>query len=351
MNARQRILNIINQMTDQELSLVLSNLFSSTKIESNEDYTIDCCPHCGSIRIKKNGHTNGYQRYICLDCKKSFSDKTNSFFKNSKISKDKWLKFIDYEITGITLAEEAYYMKLSIPTCFKMRHRIYQGISSYVSDNVRLKDTVELDSAYRKINLKGTKPQNMPRKSKKRGNTSAYSGISHHKLCIASGIDEHDNMFLKVVGLGSESFEKYKKVFHYFDKVDCLVTDSKTSMNQVSNKLGTALDKIETKANQKRYTTKNGNSLGDINELHQEVTKLITRTHGISTRYIQGYLDFITIKKKVHYSFDRSEQASAILSMLEKTYIWNEKIVLKPEMPISLKEAYYEYHYGIFSGC
>ena len=56
---------------------------------------------------------------------------------------------------------------------------------------------------YLTINLKGTKPNNMPRYSKKRTSTSSpYRGISHHKICVVSSIDENDNLLLQITGLG-----------------------------------------------------------------------------------------------------------------------------------------------------
>ncbi len=43
----------------------------------------------------------------------------------------------------------------------------------------------------------------MPRYSKKRtSTTSPYRGISHHKICVVSSIDEDDNLLLEIVGLG-----------------------------------------------------------------------------------------------------------------------------------------------------
>ena len=63
-----------------------------------------CCPSCGSVHYKKNGHnSNGEQRYICCDCKKSFSDRTKSFFYHCRLTKDKWLQFIDLEVTGMSI--------------------------------------------------------------------------------------------------------------------------------------------------------------------------------------------------------------------------------------------------------
>ena len=62
---------------------------------------------------------------------------------------------------------------------------------------------IQSDEKYFSINLKGTKTKNMPRYSKKRTSTnSPYRGISHHKICVVSSIDENDNLLLKIVGLG-----------------------------------------------------------------------------------------------------------------------------------------------------
>ena len=51
------------------------------------------CPHCSSKLISKNGKYNGKQRYICKDCKRTFTDFTNSAVYRSKKSLDKWLKY------------------------------------------------------------------------------------------------------------------------------------------------------------------------------------------------------------------------------------------------------------------
>ena len=62
---------------------------------------------------------------------------------------------------------------------------------------------MQSNKKYFSINLKGTKPNKMPRFSKKRTSTSShYKGISHHKICVVSSIDEKDNLLLKITGLG-----------------------------------------------------------------------------------------------------------------------------------------------------
>ena len=43
----------------------------------------------------------------------------------------------------------------------------------------------------------------MRRYSKKRTSTSSpYKGISHHKICVITAIDEDDNIVMNIGGLG-----------------------------------------------------------------------------------------------------------------------------------------------------
>lgn len=76
---------------------------------------------------------------------------------------------------------------------------------------------------------------------------------------------------------------------------------------------------------------------------------MIQTTRGIGTRYIQGYLDFLLLKKQVKYKFKKKEMASEILRMIIDTELFSDVMVRATLMPISLKEAYYEYRYGIFA--
>jgi len=65
---------------------------------------------------------------------------------------------------------------------------------------------------YRSINLKGTKPENMPRASKPRtSNGASTRGISKHKICIETAIDENDNCFFEIVGTGPITTDMVRK--------------------------------------------------------------------------------------------------------------------------------------------
>ena len=80
-----------------------------------------------------------------------------------------------------------------------------------------------------------------------------------------------------------------------------------------------------------------------------EVNSMIQTIRSVGTRYIQGYLDFLLLKKPAKYKFKKNEMASEILRMMMDTDAFSNEMVKATSMPISLKEAYYKYRYGIFA--
>ena len=79
----------------------VNKLIESLYEQDDEDIdpSHKACPICGSVHFKKNGKDkNGHQRYICLDCHKSFSDRTNTLFYWSHFTLDQWLHFIELEL-------------------------------------------------------------------------------------------------------------------------------------------------------------------------------------------------------------------------------------------------------------
>ena len=58
-------------------------------------------------------------------------------------------------------------------------------------------------------------------------------------------------------------------------------------------------------------------------------------------------IDFL--RKQIKYKYKRDEQAKKLFEEVKDSEFIKNALVLNTPMPISLKEAYYEYHYGIFS--
>lgn len=166
------------------------------------------CPLCGSFSIVKNGHTKAQrQKYYCKDCHKNFSDTTNTIAYRSRKSYKEWFQVISDTLDCKPLRKTSELTGISKTTVFTWRHKILSTLSSYKKDsNNNLSTKIEADGMFFPINLKGTKPNKMPRMSKKR-TSSAKRGISNHKVCVFTAIDDNDHSLIEIAGLGPERID------------------------------------------------------------------------------------------------------------------------------------------------
>jgi len=100
----------------------------------------DECPYCHTDKYKKNGHVKGSQRYMCLNCGKTFNLLDGCALQGSKVSKEIWHKFI----VGMFIA---CYKGYKIPriydinknTATRMYNKAFDTIESfcdYINDNL-----------------------------------------------------------------------------------------------------------------------------------------------------------------------------------------------------------------------
>ena len=185
----------------ENLSKLCCEKNSNSKIISSHRQEELFCEKCG-CKFHKNGRTrNGVQKYICSGCKNTISETTNTIIHHSKLPFEVWSNIIDNLLNGFSLRRIAEENNISVLTSFRIRHKVLFALKTFV-DNIMLSGEIQSDEKYFSINLKGTNPNNMPRFSKKRTSTSSsYRGISHHKICVVSSIDENDNLLLQITVL------------------------------------------------------------------------------------------------------------------------------------------------------
>ena len=345
----------LKKLTPVELEYISAYIYKLIKekitpeTSNNENFIKEpnVCPHCKSKSFIKYGFNKNKQKYYCKDCKKLFSKTTGTLYHKAKSNYLIWKQFIGCEINGLTLLQSSVQIGKGKTTCFNMRHKLYKAIEGIVINKV-LNGITEIDAAYTKINLKGTKPKNMPRASKKRGNQSAYSGISHHKICLITAIDENDNMLFRISGLGPETLDKYALFSNSFGNNVTLISDSKPCIREFAKKINAKIEQIPVKYNQKIYITKNGNSLSSVNQIHSEFKTLICKKHGVGTRHLQDYLNWLIFIKMIKYSVKAEAKTSfTYMKSMELVNTIVVRDICKQQMPIDLNEAYGEYNYPI----
>ena len=124
------------------------------------------CNKCG-CKFHKNGKTkNGVQKYVCSGCKSTISETTNTVIYHSKLSFEVWRNIIDNLLDGFSLRRIAEENNISLLTSFRIRHKVLFALENFIN-NIILSGEIQSDEKYFTINLKGTKPNNMPRYSKK----------------------------------------------------------------------------------------------------------------------------------------------------------------------------------------
>ena len=313
---------------------------SNSKIISNHRCDEVICKHC-KVKMNKNGKTkNEVQKYICKHCDYTCSETTNTIVAHSHLSFDVWSNVIDNLLNGFSIRRIAEENNISIYTSFRLRHKILLALKKYVQ-SIKLQGNTQSDEKYFSINLKGTKPNNMSRFSKKRASTrSPYRGISHHKVCTVSSIDENDNLVLKIVGLGRCTTEMLENALS--DKVNNVKnfnTDSASAYRKFCKNHSIKLNAIPSGKHS------NGEiNISEINGIHSQLETWLSKFRGVSIRHLQEYLDWFvfifTMKRK--FSLTRVKTESYNTVIVDNNYIKSNDIFKIP-LPIDLKVAYSEY--------
>lgn len=335
------------QMVHQYINILFKDRITETTGNyENLEGTMEVCPYCGSRHIVRNGHSKrtGRQKYLCKDCKEDFCATTNTFFSHSRTGYHTWITFIACEIVGLPLRDEAQIIGKSVTTCFNMRHRLHDALRDY-QEKQKLEGLCEIDAVYTSINLKGRR-HDMPRFAKKRGKHKpnpkhpSLRGISHHKICMITSIDELDHILFKIAGLGPETFDMYNAYGSSFQKGSLLVSDDRSCIRSFAKRNGLLSDIIPSGS----FTSDLGNTLASLNQLHQSFSEMIRKKHGVGTRHLQGYIDWLVMTKQMRYRIESKKMNTQIymdIMRIPSSFTTDE--INKLPMPVDLHEAYKEY--------
>lgn len=325
---------------NENLSKLCATKNANSKIISKYRDDERCCKKCGCI-LHKNGKTkSGIQKYICSGCKSTSSETTDTIICHSKLSFEIWSNVIDNLLNGFSLRRIAEENNISLLTSFRLRHKVLYALKTFIN-NINLSGEIQSDEKYFSINLKGTKPQNMPRFSKKRTSTSSpYRGISHHKICVVSSIDDNDNLLLKIVGLGRCTTEMLNESLGVkLNNAKSVNADSASAYQEFCKNYNLTLNAIPS-----GFHNNGIYNISEINGIHSQLETWLSKFRGVSTKHLQEYLDWFvyifTMKKRFLLNKIKTESYSKIL--IDNNYI-KSKDIFDIQIPIDLNVAYAEY--------
>ena len=253
-------------------------------IETNESellnsYVLDCCRHCGSLHIKKKGFTaNHIQRYVCLDCKKSFTVLTNTLFENHKIPISEWIEFClgILRFESISIASKTN--KNSFNTSKYWLHKLFIILND-IQDTVILKGNVEIDETFFSVQE--------PDKIKKEG--KQLRGLSRNQFCIGVGYDGI-NIYAYLEGMGKTSQKKTLETFqNHIEEFSHLIHDKEKSHRILVKKLNLTDDVYD--ANEIKKLDNKENPLYLINQQCNLIKRFLHAHDGFARNDLQDYLN------------------------------------------------------------
>jgi transposase-like protein len=289
-----------NLVYNQLLSLVSDLSVDISLIQTNQKNAESChCPHCKSSNTKKIGFQYNVQRYCCKGCGRNYRDTTGTFNAGMRKGKGEHMKiYMKHFIAGKSLRECAKQAEISLPTSFKWRHRILAALESS-QNQVVLKGIIESDDMFFTYSQKGQ--HDLDREPRKRGKgmfEPKKRGISDEKVAVIVSQDRKGSKHLKVATRGRVSTEDLEKVLK--DKIapeSILCSNSHHSYIGFANK-----NKIEhktIKASAKQLVKENQYHVQHVNQTGSELKKWMEQFNGVSTKYLQQYLNWFAIKKQI----------------------------------------------------
>lgn len=344
----------VDGLVPSQISELINKLQNALKIIKYKKQTISkvalyekgdiVCPYCNNNIVVKYGHTKtGIQNYKCKNCNRRFNDLTNTVVSGTHLNYEQLEIFLKCFQDKVTIRKTANRMRVNKKTAHLLRLKMIDALNE-IRKNTKLSGETEADEIYKSINLKGTKPEKMPRASKHRKSKLTTSkGISKHKVCIASAIDEMDNKFLEIAGTGPITSNMVKDVLTpKVGKISKLITDCKSSYESEALKNKWNLIQIKSTG----HSDNDGNCLANINSLHSGLTTFLSTFRGVSTKHLQGYLDWYCFDRYLNFSFEDVEQFDELLNeTMTNSTIINSSNAYENYSGIDFYKVYSDYNF------
>ena len=257
------------------------------------------CPHCSSKKVYKRGKQRGVQMYKCNDCNKWYSETTGTPLYDIKL-KNKWQSYLKLMEEGTPIKTIAKNLGISIQTSFDWRHKILSSLSGFTP--TVLSGDVECDELELALSEKGNR--NLHRKPRKRGTdfkrNQGKSIVT--TIQVVTAVERKGEKFLKAVETKRLSKEDIEKVFgDVLTEGTNLITDKHPSFKAyakdkplIKHKALLAKDHVDKKDNTIH--------LQKVNNTHKQLRDFLKPFNGVSSKYLQNYLNWYAYMDKIRIS-------------------------------------------------
>ena len=240
---------------------------SFLKKDIYENKKIECCPLCGGNKYIKHGSYKDVQRYRCKECRKTFSNTTNSIWSYSKKDLNKWIKFIELMMKKKSLRVCAKKLHINLATAFYWRHKILHGlkldsIPNKLQGNIHMNKTIIIE------NLKGCRNITTTRRS---------------NIWIIAAKGDEDSMIVMPIFRDCWSWKVFdEKIYSKIQKGSYIVEYKERY--------------IATKAKEHNKKIVKEVEYDDrIKYIIRNLNKWLSTFKGVATKYLEGYLSFFIL--------------------------------------------------------
>jgi transposase-like protein len=281
-------------------------ILEKVEMEAEDSSYRKPCPHCKSSNIYKRGKQKGVQMYQCKECSKWYSQTTGTPLWDIK-KKEKWQHYLQCMQQGMSIKKTAKEVGISIQTSFDWRHKILSTLST--QEPKKLGNTVECDEMELSLSKKGER--NLKREPRKRGTDFKRNDGGKQNITtvqVITAVDRDGNKYLRAVKSKRLTGKQINKAIgKKLTRKATLITDEHPSyVKFVKTKTGIKHKTI----NSKEYVSSSDKMvhIQRVNNTHKQLRDFLSKFNGVSSKYLQNYLNWYAYGGKMNESINQLKQ-------------------------------------------
>lgn len=253
------------------------------------------CPYCKSEKVLKRGSQKGVQMYQCKTCVKWYSETTGTALWDIKL-KTKWQGYLRCMEQGMSLKAISQELEICIQTAFNWRHKILSSLGRFTPEH--LSGEVESDDFEISISKKGSKI--IDRKPRKRGSDFKRNVNDEVTVIqVVTAVERGGETFLKAVETKRLTTEEITKAFGgRLTEGATLITDAHPSYKSFAKENPLLIHKTFIAKDHVSKTDKKVH-VQTVNHTHRELKDFLRQFNGVSSKYLQNYLNLFAYADKL----------------------------------------------------
>lgn len=258
------------------------------------------CPHCSHAKYVRFGKDKGAQRYKCRSCKRSFTEYTGTWMAGLH-KKDKIDAYLALMLEEKSLDKIKEALKINKKTAFDWRHKILSSLGDGGEDDFT--GITESDETFFLNSEKGNR--NIVRKPRQRGGAPGKRGIDDEHVAVIVTRDRKSTMDLTVATMGRIKKSDIEGAIGGRIKKGKAVLCSDAHVSYKGFAMDNQLEHHALKGIIKQRVKQGVYHIQHVNSTHNRVKKWLDSTFwGVSTKYLQQYLDWFRVKEQLKGSRD-----------------------------------------------